>query len=571
MPSVLTHFALLDKIVERAPQQSSAIIQQNLASAYWGSVGPDYLFFAPDDWGPLEDFFRFIFDVQNDIGEIVKAFREVESYVGSAQDFVTGGAHSAIKQTAAYLKATFASHLAQAVSDQFDLFSLVESPTQKNRPVEEWWWMDVCHNLRTGNYARNLWNNSRGNNLLESYAYGYLTHMAGDAIVHPYVNLISGGPYRLHARRHILVEKAFDTYILDKWYAGLRVSDCNWHEKIIFDRTAPYPNLPPNLTWLIHKSLEDTYGDLGIQSGVPSEEDINLMYRFFFFSLKGTTAMGWLNLGPPNFDLVDMPDEIRQIFQTPPPPISFPSDLTSITDWSNFIKSLFEFLKWAVETLFKLAYVGISIIAQLYSAPFRYFLWLLQKMLYDIYLNSRLLLSLGGFLHPAKSHLDFFTTLTNPDINWLREQGNRFPFQKYTTPEQSYHLVFPNVASSEAPQAHPFSLHPTNVPLQNVPTSAFFDVQSPLIGDAPSAPLDDPLGICGQTGSANLRAYVENANGFVSARTFALELFRDFEQFNGMNVPNLNLDGDRGYLWPSWASAETPGSWTDASFQFNCR
>ena len=282
MPSVLTHFALLDRIHGASNGPAKQAIEANWTAAYWGSVGPDYLFFAPSDWAGLDQFFRFIYDVQESLKDAAELYAKIDEFVGEAKDFLTGGLSSEVEKTAQYLESTLITHLAAAISDKFDLFSLVVSPTQKYEPVENWWWMDIGHNLLASKHAQALWQNSASDPMARAYAYGYLSHVAGDVVVHPYVNLVAGGPYRLHPRRHVLIEKAFDSYLLDKWYNGTRVADCGWHEKILFDEDAVFPDLPQNLIGLIHKSLTQTYGSLGIKSGVPNPDDINLMYRFFY-------------------------------------------------------------------------------------------------------------------------------------------------------------------------------------------------------------------------------------------------------------------------------------------------
>lgn len=569
MPSVLTHLAFLEKVFANAGLETKNCIQQNWAAANWGAVGPDYLFFAPSDWsGGLGDFMKFIYDIQNDLQEVTKAFKDIEEFTSDAKDFLTGGLSSQLSLTADYLKSTLLTHIAAATTDKFDLFSLIASPLQKGATIPNWWWMDVTHHLATADYARSLWRNSASDPLCRAYTYGFLTHIAGDVVGHPFVNAISGGPYRLHPRRHVLVEKAFDSYLLQKWY-GLRVSDCDWHKKILFEKDEVFPSLPNNLISFIHKSLTETYSGLGIKSGVPDPSNIDLMYRYFHKYLKGATSLGWLNLPPPKFSLFDMPQSIKDQFSKSPPKVQWPKKLSSGSDWKKFFESLFDFISYCVTTLIAVIAAGILILSQLSTAQFRYFLWLIQKLLYEIFLQAQLSLALGGFLHPTVRHFSHFADLMTPELGQFMEYKNQFPFQSYWNDNQTYHLIFPaNIsAKTEMPNAVPFSLYWG--PLNGVSAPRpFFDVEGALLGDSPSGG-EDLMAVCGLLGPEGVKKFISANTGFRSARTLSLQLFNEFESDGGSKVPNFNLDGDRGFAWPEWR-ALVGKPWTDSSFSFQC-
>jgi len=97
-----------------------------------------------------------------------------------------------------------------------NLFSILTSPRQAGEPPSKWYWADHLHYERTGAFARNLLDLAcldprfKDHAPLRAYALGYLTHVIGDVIGHPYVNQIVGGPYRLHRQRHTLVENFID-------------------------------------------------------------------------------------------------------------------------------------------------------------------------------------------------------------------------------------------------------------------------------------------------------------------------------------------------------------------------
>ncbi len=97
-----------------------------------------------------------------------------------------------------------------------NLFSILTSPRQAGEPPSKWFWADHLHYERTGAFARNLLDLAcldprfHDHPPLRAYALGYLTHVIGDVVGHPYVNQIVGGPYRLHRQRHTLVENFID-------------------------------------------------------------------------------------------------------------------------------------------------------------------------------------------------------------------------------------------------------------------------------------------------------------------------------------------------------------------------
>lgn len=553
MPSVLTHFALLDKVTDLSSHVAQEIIRNNQTAAYWGSVGPDYLFFAPSDWSSSQVFFKFIYDTQNHIKEIADLFVKIESITEDAADFVTGGLHSEIKRTVDYLHATTLTHLAAAMSDTVDLFDFVISPQQKYQELRDWWWMDIAHSVRTAQFARTLWDRSADSASLRSYAYGFLTHVAGDVVVHPFVNIISGGPYRLHHRRHVLVEKVFDAYLMKKWF-DQDVSSCEWHKKILFDQDVAFPSLPGDIARFMHECLHATYSDLGIASGVPNESDINLMYRNFHLMLKGATSIGWLSLPPPEFQLRDMPAEIKEVFADPPPPVPMPQ-IDSARSWKRFFKAIFRFVEFAYKKLVQLITVAFETIVVLGNAPFRYFLWLLQKLLYEIFLKAQLLLSLGAYLYPASVHLSYFRSISNPYINNLRDY--KLPFERHRNSDQTYHLIFPGHAGarSEQPITTAFSMC----------GAAFADIDDVLLLDVAGS--EDLFKIADYPDAASLESYLSQGQGFCSARSLAQRLFAAFETDGGKGIPNFNLDGDRGYGWPTWNYLNAK-PWNFSSFKF---
>ena len=82
------------------------------------------------------------------------------------------------------------------------------------------------HYRKTGKLAKRLLDAAPPDSPLHLYAIGYLTHVAADTVGHPYVNAISGGPYRSHAQRHKASENYQDVFN----FLAVKSDDFNFSE-----------------------------------------------------------------------------------------------------------------------------------------------------------------------------------------------------------------------------------------------------------------------------------------------------------------------------------------------------
>ena len=112
-----------------------------------------------------------------------------------------------------------------------NLFAILTAPRQENKEPDKWWWADHLHYAHTGVFTTTLLNLAfrdpayRDRPELRAYALGYLTHVIGDVVGHPYVNQIVGGPYRLHRQRHTLVENFIDGFVWQHTHRPVEPSD----------------------------------------------------------------------------------------------------------------------------------------------------------------------------------------------------------------------------------------------------------------------------------------------------------------------------------------------------------
>jgi hypothetical protein len=449
MPSALTHIGILDHVRDSLPQREADLLRTHDNYACWGSVGPDFLYFYSRDWTVIGRIGDFVFRIHDATDEIVDLYRTVDQAFARTADYLSGGLYEQIQQLVLGVRATVNTLIADVVQNQVDFFELVRPPFHATYEVSQrsrWWWIDLAHHYRTADFARALWRRSRGNDAARAYVVGYLTHVAADVVGHAYVNLVVGGPYRNHWRRHVFEEKCLDTYLWHRWTRN-SVSNSNVYRRLFFSRIG-YGNsqLPDPLAGMISGALTDVYGSAGMLSGVPSQRDVQDMYTAFFAWIKGATSIGFLNLPqPPDFDWYDLPQDIRDVLDSiensrptvGAPPIGGGSNERT---WKAFFRSLIRYCVWLVESAVRIATIPVRVLARLASTPLRYLVWLLLKLVYELYDKFRLTLATAGYVHPEPGHVEqYFAHIVRPDARSLLRQP--FPWERYHNRLQTYHLA----------------------------------------------------------------------------------------------------------------------------------
>jgi hypothetical protein len=246
----------------------------------YGCQGPDPFFFNPDDilprgsawamttWADLRSEFAVEFyKLTEPLTEVKREFKNNLDETLDQQPSQTVTEYKnllvllrSILSTASRIMGSF---VKKTVLDKVDVFGLYISPLQKCGNVktirgriedlgeqlqngtlspeelgeytvdhENWWWFDILHSRRTGDFVSELLDIAHGvtagddeekrdRPLLKAYAIGYLSHLAADVVGHSYVNTITGGPYRLNqAQRHTTQEKIMDVWAYNRYYCS---------------------------------------------------------------------------------------------------------------------------------------------------------------------------------------------------------------------------------------------------------------------------------------------------------------------------------------------------------------
>jgi hypothetical protein len=564
MPGTFTHLGVLDAVVRPLlPPSVRTLVEDHSEYAAWGAVGPDYLYFYAKDWGVIGHMSDVAFEMYDALEEVLRFFQQIGDTIGRVQDWLTGGLFASLRDAAEALMILIKQLFAKFVTSQVDFFSLYQPPIHGNATtagVDSWWWADLAHHRETLSYARWLWNNAQ---LPEHKAYsvGYLSHIGTDLIGHPYVNLLTGGPYRMHWRRHGFIERILDTYLWTHWYQA-NLASSHAYKRVNFGSSG---DLPDALANYLARGLATTFAPYQMKSGIPDATAIQRMYRLTRRWLRSSTATGGMNLpSPPDFDWYDLPDYVRDhlraVIAARPsvssPPLSSP---TNLRQWKRFFRSLFLFCLWTLEAAVTIVSLPWAIVNRLATAPARYLLWLSQKLVYELSSKLRLAMVVGGFVHPEDWQVGaFFLPVVEPSNFHTRP----YPYERVTNGDQTYHLAHPAAQSGRAELPPTWATTSLNsVPPQQLSRFLFNEVHTPAgIGGLADACALARAGHLGSLGDAQV-ATVPGA---------CLQIIKEFVRTDGAHLPNWNLDGDRGYGWPVWRvdSDEPWDSTTD--FGWDC-
>lgn len=586
MPSVFSHFLILDQAKPHLSPEQIDILEHHAAAGYWGSVGPDYFYFFEQDWSVAGDVSEFYFSIYDDLEEVLSIFEAAKSFREDVENWITGGLSGATDNVSQRLKVLRNALIAKYLTSNVDFFEQFTPPISSDASianVKNWWLADLAHQRKTVDYAKSLWRHSQDDKELRAYALGYLTHVGGDASGHPVVNLLVGGPYRSHWRRHGFVEKAHDSYYWKK-FKSERLSASSAHKLIEMQSPSPgmLPDMPGKMVDLIQRSIEENYTQFSLENGLPDGDSINNMYRLYYRYLRSSSTLGGINMPPPEeFDWFDLPDfiadELDKTWSKKPtgglPPISNALDPKK---WKSFFAAIIRSALWLTEVAIKILTLPVAMIARLTTAPARYVLWLMEQAIYDLYKDLRWALALGGFIHPEPEQVQRrLSELVQPTrFNYYADV---YGFRHYQNREQTYHLVHPSEFTPypdiEEPQELPIGEVPSS--LRNLISSGnasqggealerlFFD---PNLSQGAKELFDSGHNFKPLSGSPTTTA---RGHPIPSAVAASVYLIQEFDNNGARSIPNINLDGDRGYLWPTWEASQPSQSWSQlGDFKF---
>lgn len=589
----------------------------NLPYLFFGSQGPDFLFFNTKDWpaGPLGDAVEMYYEVYDKIDEFKKALSDLVPQpihdlldaAGYAADVVVENSATLTQLERLFtdmqavvdaLSASLIEMIKSFISD-FNVYDALGHPYRDGQPKGEWWWFDALHYRKTARYATELLNKAPKDSPLYLYAIGYLTHFTADTVGHPYVNINSGGPYRNHSQRHKTGENFQDVFNMSAF------NGVDWNRSLIhklynfnFDgRTVPGPGDPdelpdpnthlhPDLAKMIADAINNVYtqgvADDNEYGRTISAEDVNNAYRIWYRWLRSATDTGTL---------------------AEPVPYSLTAELEDVWNTAmNNLDNIGDFIEDAVDEAGSFSFLAIFIIlaaliiaavaaaaalidavlgaiTTLTTAGIRYAASLIYEQLYNAFQQFRLGVSLNGLAYPMQEHMN------EPRFRQFKNTSFADPFGKvaldFKNELPKLQVQLQSLGISDDILNTIFSrekhlVYPPSAPVTDTIFAATRNEPAPAMG-APDSyfnatslhyafggiPLnqkfiDKLAGLAGD--EAQLQAIITEAKRdkpgphLGNAMDLTKEIYTRWED-NG-KIPEFNLDADRGYAYTCWTQRD---------------
>lgn len=589
--------------VRYAALQNLLADSKNLPYLFFGCQGPDYLFFNTKDMpGPIGTIAEFYFEVVDFIEDFKNKLLAVvpqpvldalEAFDEAVDEVIEDSAllselqqtFEDINQVLDGFSATLIAMVEKFIS-QFNLFDLVSHPYRDGvKSNEKWWWFDALHYRKSGKFAKALLDATSGNlnDPKSLYALGYLTHYCADTVGHPYVNLVSGGPYRSHAQRHKTGENYQDVFNM------LNATGVDWNRSKLHafynfnfngtidtenDVPDPFTVLPDDLAELIAKTINKVYqedADPEAEYGPAiTAEDVNNAYRLYYKWFKNSTDTGTLPEPVP----YSFSAELREVWE---------KTMDNLGDAGDFLEdAIDEAGDWGILSIFIIlaalviaAVMAAGAIADgiagaittLGTSTIRAAACLIYEQVYNAYQNFRLGVALNGLAFPMSEHLNEprltqFANPANPDPTGVNAApfAPLLPLLKFvpTTFEetlfnQERHLTYPFTQNEKGHVMGMLDSYLTQPSLHYAFGKIPFqpaDILDRLQGLTPDVnPINNDDGTI-------LRNLLLEKASLGNAMTLIEKCHERFQ--NKKDLIDFNLDGDRGYSYLCWAQQQNP-------------
>lgn len=584
----------------------------------FGSMGPDFLFFSMREYGSIiGNFTNFIFDAYDALEPYIKLYKDaiepivdaINSVATSIDNALFAGLFGDLRALSAAINTTAITAIGTNITNRVDIFYAFYPKVQAGAAEKDWYWFDFLHYRRTGKFCDRLWEIAMGarDDDLRRYVLGYASHIGTDVVGHPFVNSIVGGPYRMHWKRHKLVENWIDAYARTKFpdspgtkgclnltgddtYVANAINGSHYYRLCAF----PEGKLPHKLGDMILKAMDDIYtgGDHPVTF---SFDDLDDTYRLWLKWFERVTTFGSMHPPPP----VPPPGSaalalVNNLLSGLP---SFPGGGGGGGGGGfsirNILAAVLSFVQWLGNTVNYIASWTITNIGQIAALPItealallKWLVYQLHKGVYQIYDNLRWSLVLGGYFFPEPQDLTkepWGRALLNTSFVGQLGGFGAADYCAYPHKQVEHYLTDPNTLKSTE--------HHLRYPTTPVELPFTESMPQPMYGVFPDAfisgtfafnPVIDQLDNCIKPYDLNVSNgrstpddCIENRSGdplhtheiaqdtwntpqFGNAMNFSARLIlRYLDTPATMTMPDFNLDGDRGYAWKAWR-AEDP-------------
>jgi hypothetical protein len=631
MPKHGIHYLVLQKMQAKLEDSSEAgdrdlgqILRDNPFAASLGCIGPDLLFWAPDyavvqqlrdlvenydrirrTWETLDEVIEAILDnVEEGVEAVITALEQIpvvgpaiavavdyaEAFDAIASEFdkLVAAFKDELKQ-ALFIRILGLDGTAEGVTLARSLFhGLFQCSQQAGREEMDWYWFEMLHYRNTGDFVKALIRNAEASGDIQqmAYAYAYVTHYATDFVGHPFVNTISGSPFRMNVQRHVVIEN-----FMDQWSWGREFNGGNIRNELFSAMGfSLHDDLPQGIATLLVETIKEVYGKvahplryvsetkpLAESVGVRSDRDGFLTERdmrsaFIFLKLMLEFLGGQEEVIRPTEPFPGADAALADLVAgggmnlptSPPIPSQLPANaqdlMASIDAWLAEVVTYVEQLLGAALQAFDAAIAALSDFLENpvdeLLRQIQLYAYAVQLVFYNIYRQIHQVLALAGLAYPEPDDV----ALTNPVAEAL-----------ITTRHVDY-KQFPVLRTPGQPHLDTRSYVPS-MNRQNNSDFTYQDFESPATiashyrgeqnGDTPDGFIDGvPLDVellgayaSAETPNATIRLQEENRRSFGNAVDLSVWILRERNSNSGTSkiaFCNWNLDADRGYGYKSW-------------------
>lgn len=577
---------------------------KNLPFLFLGCQGPDFLFFNTKDWngtvGELAQIYFKVYDAIDNFKEglldaVPQPIIDAVEAAGYAADQVISNSStlSEIEEMFKDLQKVIdglAANLVEMLKEfvtEFNIYNVLAHPYRDGQDKGKWWWFDAMHYRKTGRYAKALLDKAPANSPLHLYALGYLTHFTADTVGHPFVNINSGGPYRIHAQRHKTLENYQDVFNM------FAKNGTDWNRSKLhalynfnFDGNisapdaedeVPDPNthMPEELAKFIAETLNEVFNSGAADDneyGPPvSAEDINNAYRLWYKWLRNATDTGTLPFPVP----YSLTAELEEVWEKAMDDLGDIGDfIEDAVDQAGNFSFLAIFLILAALILAAVAAAHALVdailgsITTLTTAGIRYAASLVYEQLYNAFQNFRLGVAFNGLAFPMQEHLNEprfaqFKNTSFPDPLGTKagDLFGQLPKLAVTLGAGGFldeifhrekHMIYPPVSgATEQNPAHPapnsyFSNTALHYAFDKIPLSkTLIDTLATLNG-----PESQVIAAFNPASTTGIKPSLGNAMMLTE------EIYDRWKK--NVKFPDFNLDADRGYGYPCWTQKGDP-------------
>ncbi len=558
--------------------------------AAFGSMGPDFLFFSVKEYGSaLADLVNGIFAVYDAMEPIIDFYEENIKPIADAIDDITTaidqalfqGLFSDLQAVAGTMKDALLLAAGNFLSSHIDPFYFFFPKLQSGAPETDWYWFDFLHYRRTGQFCSEMWRiaNTQNDDDLRRYVLGYASHIGTDVVGHPFVNAVVGGPYRMHWRRHKLVENWIDAYARNHYgelagiksclqltsdenalYSDRAISGSYWWKLVAF----PDEKMPDKLSQMFVDAMNSVYSGID-HPPFFNTADVDSTYRLWLMWFKRATSVGSARkpvpVPPPGSATAALVSDYIDGF--PPFPGGGGSGGSSFS-LSAIFEAIWNFLKWLGEVIAHTLEWIVTNIVNIVLLPIteaigllKWLVYQLHKLIYTLYDEMRFGLVLAGLLFPEPEDLTrpmVGTTLWAPAfINTAAAHTTlggvpNFGFyplrrnnQRSATELLEIHLRYPQTPRERRHAERMPRVFEGANPEQFIDGGFAFDPVIEALYVA-TEPYDTPKA------THTIDQATWNTPQFGSALHFCSRLIAGHID----RMPNFNLDGDRGYGWKTW-------------------